>query len=147
MTARLSSAILLIGIIFITLILNGDFMSSAEEHFQKGLEAFKEGDLETAIRELEDSTQIDQNNYKAFNYLGAAYASKKRLNAAIGAFKVAEQLAPNNASIHYNIAQAYEAAGLLDEAEHEYEKAIKLKTNYQIAIDALNRVKRKLNHI
>jgi Flp pilus assembly protein TadD len=87
-------------------------MTEAEEHFRRGVEAFKAGDCDKAIEELEAATRLDQDNYKAFNYLGAAYAAKGRFNTAIGAFKRAEQIAPNVASIHYNIAQAYEATGI-----------------------------------
>ena len=122
-------------------------MAEAAEHFQKGVEAFKACDIDTAIEELEAATQIDHENYKAFNYLGAAYASKDRFNAAIGAFKTAEQIAPNVPSIHYNIAQAYEASGITNEAEYEYERALEIDPNYEKARVALDTLKKKLHHI
>jgi len=122
-------------------------MSEADEHFRLGVEAFKAGDFDKAIEELEAATRLDHNNYKAFNYLGAAYAAKGRFNTAIGAFKRAEEIAPAVASVHYNIAQAYEATGITNEAEYEYERAIEIDPNYTKAREALDRLKKRLHHV
>jgi len=122
-------------------------MAEAAEHFRLGVEAFKAGEIDRAIEELESATQIDHANHKAFTYLGAAYAAKQRYNAAIGAFKTAEQIAPGVASIHYNIAQAYEATGIVSEAEYEYERAIEIDPNYTKAQEAVQKLKKKLRHV
>jgi len=122
-------------------------MSQADEHFRQGVQAFKAGDCVKAIEELEAATRLDHNNYKAFNYLGAAYAAKDRFNAAIGAFKAAEQIAPAVASVHYNIAQAYEATGITNEAEYEYERALEIDPSYTKAREALDRLKKRLHHV
>jgi len=122
-------------------------MSDAAERFARGVEAFKANDLDKAIEELEAATHENRDNYKAFCYLGAAYAAKQRYNAAVGAFKIAEQIAPGIASIHYNIAQAYEADGVDGEAEYEYEKALKINPDYAIARQALARLKQRLDHV
>lgn len=122
-------------------------MSDATESFDRGMLAYKSGDIDKAIEELEASTQADDTNYKAFSYLGAAYACKERFNAAIGAFKTAEQIAPGVAAIHYNIAQAYEASGIFNEAEFEYERALECNPNHSRAQRALTRLKDKLHHI
>jgi tetratricopeptide (TPR) repeat protein len=122
-------------------------MSDAPEHHRLGAEAFKAGDFDKAIEELETATHIDHSNYKAFTYLGAAYAAKNRFNAAIGAFKTAEQINPGVASIHYNIAQAYEASGIPNEAEFEYERALEIDPNYSKAAEALAALKQKMHHI
>jgi len=122
-------------------------MADGVDQFQRGLEAFKTGDIDTAIDALETATQLNHENYKAFCYLGAAYAAKNRYNAAIGAFKTAEQIAPGVASIHYNIAQAYEASEILSEAEYEYERALEINPDYTLAREALTKLKKKLNHV
>ena len=122
-------------------------MADGAESFARGVEAFKTGDFDTAIKELEDATHLSQDNYKAFCYLGAAYAAKQRYNAAVGAFKTAEQIAPGIASVHYNIAQAYEADGVDGEAEYEYECALKINPNYALAIEALAKLKQRLHHV
>ncbi len=122
-------------------------MEESNGSFARGVEAFKANDFDKAIEELEAATQASRDNYKAFCYLGAAYAAKQRYNAAIGAFKIAEQIAPGVASIHYNIAQAYEAGGVLGEAEYEYERAIEINRDYTLAKQALAKLKARLNHV
>ncbi len=120
-------------------------MEQEQIHFQLGLTAMKAGDLDTAIAELEESTRLSQSDYRVFNYLGAAYASKGRMDKAIGAFKLAVQVAPDVAKSHYNIAQAYEATGILAEAEYEYEKALDIEPFYQKAKEALAALKVRQN--
>ncbi|MHB9038280.1 MAG: tetratricopeptide repeat protein [Armatimonadota bacterium] len=122
-------------------------MAEAMEHYKRGVDAFKAGDIDAAIEALEAATHLDHENHRAFSYLGAAYSARERYNAAIGAFKTAEQIAPGVASIHYNIAQAYEASGILNEAEYEYERAIEIDPAYERAKDALEKVKKKLHHM
>jgi tetratricopeptide (TPR) repeat protein len=120
---------------------------AGQDDFLAGVEAFKSGDVDRAVGLLEAATQDDNTNYKAFCYLGVAYAAKDRYNAAIGAFKTAEQIAPGVASIHYNIAQAYEASGILNEAEYEYGRALEINPQYPKALDALAKLKERLHHI
>ncbi|MDO8682558.1 MAG: tetratricopeptide repeat protein [Armatimonadota bacterium] len=121
-------------------------MTESEGHIEKGLAAFKASDLQTAITELEEATRKDPTNYRAFNFLGAAYAGKGKYNAAIGAFKSAEQINPNVASIHFNLGQAYEAAGVPTEAEYEYDYALRLDPTYSRAQDALKALRARLRH-
>ncbi|MCE5200589.1 MAG: tetratricopeptide repeat protein [Armatimonadota bacterium] len=122
-------------------------MPDTAEQYKLGVEAFKAGNTDTAIEALEEVTRLDHQNHRAFSYLGAAYAAKGRFNAAIGAFKQAEQIAPRVASIHFNIAQAYEASGIPNEAEYEYERALEIDPNYTRAREALDVLKKKLGHV
>ena len=50
-------------------------MGEAGDNFRLGCEAFKAGDFDKAIEELETATHQDHDNHKAFCYLGAAYAA------------------------------------------------------------------------
>jgi Flp pilus assembly protein TadD len=122
-------------------------MEQSASHYELGLAAMKSGDYDTAVDELEAASRENQTDYRIFNCLGAAYAAKGRFEKAIGAFKIAEQIAPNVARIHYNIAQAYEAVGILTEAEYEYEKSVQLDPSYIKAAEALAALKSRLNHI
>ena len=119
-------------------------MEQSDNVYARGLEAMKEGNIDSAIAEFEQASQERGNDYRIFNYLGAAYAAKGRYEKAIGAFKRAEQIAPNISKIHYNIAQAYEAVGILTEAEYEYEKALTLDPTYTRAKEALMSLKSRL---
>ena len=119
-------------------------MGDVSTHLEQGLAAFKAGDIDTAVTELEAATREDHTSFRAFSYLGAAYAAKGKYNAAIGAFKNAEQINPNIASIHYNIAQAYEAGGVWAEAEYEYQKALEIDPAYARAQEALASLRKRL---
>jgi len=122
-------------------------MEESGSHYESGLSALKSGDYDTAIAELEEASTQSSQDYRVFNALGAAYAAKGRYEKAIGAFKAAEQIAPRVPKIHYNIAQAYEAVGILTEAEYEYEKAVSLDPNYSKAKEALLDLKNRLHHV
>jgi tetratricopeptide (TPR) repeat protein len=121
-------------------------MTDGTNHIEEGLTAFKAGDFQAAIEHLETATREDHTSYRAFSFLGAAYAGKGKYNAAIGAFKTAEQLNPNVAAIHYNLGQAYEAAGVPTEAEYEYDCALRLDSNYTRAQDALVALRNRFHH-
>ena len=122
-------------------------MADGMEEFIIGVDAFKTGDITKAIKHLELSTHVDRKNHKAFAYLGAAYAAINRYNEAIGAFKMSEQLNPGVASIHYNIAQAYEAAGVYSEAEFEYKRALQVNPKYIKAADALTLLETQMKNV
>ncbi len=122
-------------------------MEQSGSHYERGMQALKAGDFDTAIAELEEASRENHQDYRVFNCLGAAYAGKERYEKAIGAFKQAEQLAPGIAKTHYNIAQAYEAVGILTEAEYEYEKALAIDPNYGRCKDALASLKNRLPSI
>jgi tetratricopeptide (TPR) repeat protein len=121
-------------------------VTDATSYLEQGLAAFKSGDYDTAISLLEAATREEPENYRAFNYLGAAYAGKGKYNAAIGAFKSAEQINPGVVSIHYNLGQAYEAAGVPAEAEYEYECCLRMDFSYARAQEALNALRARYHH-
>ena len=102
-----------------------------------GIEAFKSGDLDTAVRQLEIATIEDPRDFRAFAFLGAAYAEQGRYNAAIGCLQRAADLEPGSAKVHFNLGQAYEAAGASTEAWFEYRKALEIDSSYQPATSAL----------
>ena len=111
------------------------------DHYALGLEALKAGDSGVAIAELELASRENSADYRMFNGLAAAYASAGLFEKAIGAFKIAERLVPEVASIHFNIAQSYEAIGIPAEAEYEYGKALAIDPTYARASAALASLK------
>ena len=106
-------------------------------NLDKGIEAFKTGELDSAVSLLETAARQFPDSYEAFVYLAACYAQQARYNAAIGAFKRASEIKPRSARIHYNLGQAYEAAGVPREAWFEYKKALEIDPNYGLARGAL----------
>ena len=107
------------------------------DHCSAGIAAFNAANYETAVQELEMATLTDPGAFRAFTFLGATYALQGRYNAAIGAFKRASTLKPGVAKVHYNLGQAYEAAGVPTEAWFEYKQALEIDPFYQMARIAL----------
>lgn len=120
-------------------------MENSSESLNRGLAAFKAGDYAVAVNELENATRADHKDFQAFLYLGAAYSSQGRLNAAIGAFRRASEIRPDDARVHYNLGQAYEAAGVPREALHSYEQALKFNPYHALAQKARASVKSQMS--
>ena len=118
-------------------------MSKQPTDLERGVAAFKAGDLERSIRILEEASRQD-GSYDAFVYLGAAYAQHGRHNSAIGAFRRAAEIKPNSPRVHYNLGQAYEAAGVPREAWFEYKRALEVDANYGLARGALISLSQRL---
>lgn len=119
-------------------------MAEANKTLMRGKALFKEGRIDEAVEVLEDATREDPGSYDAFAYLGAAYARQGRCNLVIGALRRACEIRPNCPSSHYNLGQAYEAAGVPREAWFEYKRALELDPNYGLARGALITLSRRL---
>lgn len=119
-------------------------MSEQITILEKAIVEFKKGDYEKAIPMLEEASREFPDSYEAFVYLGAAYAQLARYNAAIGALKHASEIKPGSPRIHYNMGQAYEAAGVPKEAWKEYKKSLELDANYSLARNAMISLSRRL---
>lgn len=114
-----------------------NIMAEQLNGLERGIALFKEGKFEEAVDLLETATRHFPDSYEAFVYLGACYAQQARYNACIGALKKASEIKPDSPRIHYNLGQAYEAAGVPREAWFEYKKALEIDANYGLARGAL----------
>ncbi|MDZ7271316.1 MAG: tetratricopeptide repeat protein [candidate division KSB1 bacterium] len=72
--------------------------------------------------------------------LGKKYAQKGLWQEARDAFVQAVAAEPRNSAAHYNLGLAHEVLGNLDQAEAEYQRAIKLEPK-DLYVDALARVR------
>jgi Flp pilus assembly protein TadD len=120
-------------------------MTESQDYLEKGIAAFKSGNIEAAVILLEEATIAHPDNFSAFMYLGAAYVGTERNNAAIGAFKKAEEIKPEDARAHYNLGQAYEAAGVPREAFFEYAAALRIDPFYTQARSAYADLKARIS--
>jgi tetratricopeptide (TPR) repeat protein len=62
------------------------------------------------------------------------------VDGAINLFQQAVAAAPGYYEAVYNLGRAYEEKKMYHEARIQYKQALELKTNYPLAIDALNRL-------
>lgn len=102
------------------------------------------GDAAGAVGILEDVTRYEPQNWRAFAHLGVAYARCHRYETAIGALKHACELNPAAANLFYNLGQAYEAAGVPEEAAYAYEQALQVRPDYLIAQNALLTLRQRI---
>ncbi len=90
--------------------------------------------------------QINKINPKFPNsYYNIGYIYLQLLNISeesIPYFEKAIEANPNYAEAYFNLGLAYEKLGDVINAEHNYKEALKLKPNYEKAIESLNRVQK-----
>lgn len=113
-------------------------MTENADVIQKGKTALDGGDLKSAVEAFEEATRLDTESYDAFVYLAVAYSKQSRYNRAIGALKKASDIRPNSPNVHYNLGQAYEAAGVPKEAWSEYKNALNIDAFYAKAREAMS---------
>jgi Flp pilus assembly protein TadD len=77
--------------------------------------------------------QVTKNNYLAHTNLGVALAGDGKTEEAIGHYRAALQIKPDDDDTHYNLANALKKQGAIDEAIAHYREAVKLNPNYSKA--------------
>jgi tetratricopeptide (TPR) repeat protein len=99
-----------------------------------------------AIEKYTMITQIDPKNKQSYYNLGYIHLVYLRVyDVAVKYFTNAIQCDPNYAEAFYNRGYCYELLGNINFARADYQQAIKIKTNYQRAIDGMNRLD-KISH-
>jgi tetratricopeptide (TPR) repeat protein len=88
----------------------------AAQHLQQGLEARKEGRLDTAIVEFRKATELEPKRAEAFVDLGETYMEKHDYGAAIAPLKRALEISPDLAAAHQLLGYALLAQGYAAEA-------------------------------
>lgn len=110
----------------------------ADRHYNDGIAAFKNGNLDKAIQEFQRATELNKTDAMAFCWLGFTYMKKGQTTEAIQNFSRALQLDPKYALAHNNLGTAYwevgktlQASGQKDKAAEEFNKAV---TSYEQAV-------------
>lgn len=94
-----------------------------------------------AIEKYTMITQIDPKNKQAFYNLGYIHLVYLQVyDVAAKYFTSAIQSDPNYAEAFYNRGYCYELVGNINFARADYQQALKIKTNYQRAIEGMNRL-------
>jgi tetratricopeptide (TPR) repeat protein len=98
-------------------------VSTAMEHVRAGVEAHQSGQLDSAIAEFQQATELDPQLALAFVDLGAMYVEKRDFGAAIAPLKRALELNPNVAGAHQLLGYALLGQGYPTEAIPHFEQA------------------------
>ena len=119
---------------------------TAEAHTFLGWTYSYQGKLDEAIEECKKAIEIDPEFGNPYNDIGAYLIEKSRHEEAIPWLKKASTVKryENCHFAHYNLGRAYIALELLNKAREEFERALKLHPDYQVAEEALDRVRRQI---
>ena len=137
------------------------FLEDAITHYKKSLEIYPTAEARTflgwtysfmgwyekAIEECHKAIEIDPDFGNPYNDIGAYYIELKRYEDAIPWLLKAKQAkryeSPQYPS--FNLGRVYERLGRWLEAIREYEEAIELVPDYQLAYQALTRLQAAMN--
>lgn len=96
----------------------------AVEYRDKGLQAQREGDIDTALVYYQKAVEMDPTFALAYNDAGVIYESKGWLEQAKQAYGKAIDLDPSMPSPYYNLGSIYEKEGDLDKAVYYFKKRV-----------------------
>ncbi len=115
--------------------------ASVEARYAKAMYFQNRGMLNEALQEYYNILALDKNNANAHFNLGYIHLVDLKLyNQAIIHFTDAIKADPGYAEAYYNRGYCYELLGNVEAAKRDYQEALAIRTNYQKAIDGLNRI-------
>ncbi|MFH1691353.1 MAG: tetratricopeptide repeat protein [Candidatus Omnitrophota bacterium] len=98
----------------------------AQEYRDKGLQAQRNGDVDTALIYYQKAVEMDPTFALAYNDAGIIYESKGWLDKAKQAYARALDLDPSMPGPYYNLGSIYEREGDLDKAVYYFKKRVVL---------------------
>ncbi len=96
----------------------------AEANYKIGAAEMKSGNLQEAIKFLEDAKRYDPNDAKIYNALGWIYIEYRQYQEAISMFDKTLRLDPNFAEAHNSLGTVYGRLQQWDQAIIEFNKAL-----------------------
>ena len=108
-------------------------LERSNQLYKSGLTAFRNRDLNTAIRMLKQARDLDPNNSLIWNDLGLALFGDEQYEDAAVALRRAVELNPHHAFAFNNLGRTLFAIGNYEEAEHAFRQQISVSANDQWA--------------
>jgi tetratricopeptide (TPR) repeat protein len=103
----------------------------------------KQGNFKKALETYEHNVAIHPEHAQSYYNMGYIYLTEYLdYNKAVEMFGKAIEADPDYTEAVYNLGRTYEAMGDTVRAMEKYRQALKLTTNYQLAIDGLNRLEK-----
>jgi CheY-like chemotaxis protein len=98
--------------------------ADAEAELKKGMAAFEQGEIDTAVAHLEAGVAIDPLAFELQYHLGLLYGRREDMFSAIDALETAVRLAPRHFSALKNLAVVYQRAGFRHKAVEAWDRAM-----------------------
>jgi Tfp pilus assembly protein PilF len=119
---------------------------TAEAHTFLGWTYSFQGKLDEAIEECKKAIRIDPDFGNPYNDIGAYLIEKSRYREAIPYLLDAARAKnyDNHHYAHYNLARAYIALEQFNRAMEEFENALRLSPQYEMAREALGILKQRI---
>ena len=116
---------------------------SIEAYYALGMFQQENGNPDAAIKAYKNIIVIDPKYKQAYYNTGYVYLEyKKAYNEAVKSFTEAINIDKNYAEAYYNRGYTYELMNDFDNARKDYKMAMQIKTNYQKAIEGMNRLEK-----
>jgi tetratricopeptide (TPR) repeat protein len=103
----LAGGAVVIVVIGLVLLFQSQNQTKAKEFYNQGIEKLTRGDQRAAIKDLDQSIQLNPNEPLAYGNRGNAHYDLKAYKAAIDDYSQMIRLSPKNASAYYNRGLAY----------------------------------------
>ena len=122
------------GLISVTLALTLSYClqvaiaDEATKHYEAGLDQYKKGWYDQAIKEFEKAIELKQDYVSAHYGLGNAYYCKHLYDKAIKEYNKVLRYSPDHAKAHYALWLSYRAQGMTGDADKELEIYKKLSS-------------------
>ncbi|OGX06700.1 MAG: hypothetical protein A2Z88_09485 [Omnitrophica WOR_2 bacterium GWA2_47_8] len=98
-----------------------------EEYFNKGMEAYNQGQYESASKFLNQALDLDENSAKIYNALGLVYRNQNApLDDVVWYFKVAIDIDPDYFEAYQNLGELYFRTNNFKEAEEYLLQALRI---------------------
>ncbi len=108
----------------------------AQQHYQQGLELYRQGEAESAVWELEQAIRQDPDLASAHDLLGQIYLLRGDIRGRWLATRRAQKavaLAPKDARYRFNLAVILRERGFGHGARREFERVLEIDSTYWLA--------------
>ncbi|MEW6586920.1 MAG: tetratricopeptide repeat protein, partial [Nitrospirota bacterium] len=115
---------------------------NGSEYFKKGVDAFRSGDFQAAVRAFRAATEAEPANPRYWSHLSLAYSKVKgALDDAEKASLEAIRLEPGNADHLVNLGTIYLRKGMKDKAREQLQNALSLDPGNARAKKMIEKIK------